>query len=451
VLTPRWYQLEGIEFLDAHPRCLLADDMGTGKSMQAIFACEKLTAKRVLILCPNTMKYTWAGEILKWVPEASIQVVDGFIDDRLEQLKSSATYLVINYESAHIHEYALTKHWDVVVIDEAHRVKNRKAKSTISVRRIVGSSPRVIEMTGTPIINRASELFSLLQILYPKTYTSYWSFVHRFCEVFNNGWGWQVKDILNPNDYRVKELQGILKNVMLRRTKAEVLPDLPEKTVQQVPVNLTGAHRVLYDKMHKEMTVTLNEKTVNVATIIALITRLRQMAIDPTLMLDSEEAPLEGAKVDALHDLLESAGDEKVVIFSQFAKVIHRLEHNLDAWGITYTGFTGETKLLDREAALGNFKDDPRVRVFLVTIAAGGQGISLATASIAVFIDKAWAPAYNVQAQDRLHRIPQAHSVTIYELIARKTVEESIERLLAHKDNLTDLMIEQVKNLVIDG
>jgi SNF2 family DNA or RNA helicase len=450
VLSPRWYQLEGIEFLISHPHCILADEMGTGKSMQAILACEKLHLNKVLIVCPNSMKYTWAGEFLKWAPEATVKVIDGPREVRSQQIETPTSYHIINYEAAYIHEARLTRVWDAIIIDEAHRVKNRKAKSTSAIRRIACDCPRVVEMTGTPIINRAAELFSLLQILFPKKYTSYWNFVHHYCEVFNNGWGWQVRDILNPEDYRVKELQNVLAGIMRRKLKSEVLPDLPEKTIQQVPVVLTETHRALYTQMKEEMAVNLVEKTIHVATIVALITRLRQMAIDPTLILPIENTQLDGAKVDALHDILESAGDEKVVVFSQFARVIHRLQYNLNAWGIDFTGFTGETPLLQREQALGDFRDNPKVRVFLTTIPAGGQGISLATASIAVFMDKAWAPAYNVQAQDRLHRMPQAHSVMIYELIARKTVEESIERLLAHKDNVTDLMVEQVRGLILE-
>jgi len=450
MLEPRQYQYEGIEFLSAHPRCILGDDMGTGKTMQSVLACEKAGTQRVLVVCPHTATYMWRNEILKWVPEARIQVIDGTTAERIVQLRRIVTYYIIGYEAARIHEARLIGHWDAVIIDEAHRVKNRKAKSTVSIRNIVGSAKYVFEMTGTPIINRASELFSLLQILFPKRFTSYWSFVHKYCEVFNNGWGWQVKDIMDPNDYRVKELQGILKSVMLRRTKAEVLPELPAKTIQQISITLTDDHRKLYDKMRHDMIVELQERTIAVPTVIALVTRLRQMAIDPTLMLEGDSTPLEGAKVDALHDILDGAGDQKVVVFSQFAKVIHRLQHNLNTWGISFTGFTGETPALQREIALGDFRQDPKVRVFLVTIGAGGQSISLASASIAVFMDKAWAPAYNNQAQDRLHRMPQEHSVTIYELIARKTVEESIESKLAHKDNLTDLMIEQLKHLVID-
>jgi SNF2 family DNA or RNA helicase len=450
VLTPKPFQLFGTQWLKDHPHSILADDMGLGKSMQAIFACEEVNTRTVLIVCPNTMKYTWESEVHKWFPNAACKVIDGPKEVRVRQIQHShATYYIVNYEAFMLDQDAFAWHVDTLIIDEAHRVKNRKAKSTVAVKRIA-SRPvsRIYELTGTPIINRASELFSLLQILFPKKYTSYWAFVKKYCYVFNNGWGWEVKDILDPNDPRVIELQNVLKDIMLRRTKEDVLPELPPKIIQQIPVVLSAVHRELYDKMHKEMVVQLKDEKVSVTTIIALITRLRQMAIDPTLMLDGDASPLEGAKIEALHELLMSSGDQHVVIFSQFAKVIHRLEHNLDDWGITHTGFTGRDTAYDRKKALDHFEYG-KTKVFMTTIAAGGQGISLATASIAIFMDKAWAPAYNYQAQDRLHRMPRTSQVTVYELVAKYTVEERIEKLLLHKDRVVDLYVNDLKELIV--
>jgi SNF2 family DNA or RNA helicase len=437
------YQHEGASFLLQHARCLLADEMGLGKTVQTIAALKCIELNRVLIICPNSMKLVWQQEMTKWNADATVVVIDGTRSQRLQQLKSSATYTIINFEAVRLHQKELTQYWDVCVIDEAHHIKNRKAQVTKAVQQATKAAGRIIQLTGTPIINHASELFSLLHILFPKVYKSYWRFVDQYCTVYNNGYGWVVEDIMNAEDSRVIALQKLLSSFMLRRTKVQVMQSLPAKTIQQIPVSLTTEHRKLYDKMKTEMMVYLSQqKVVMASTILALITRLKQMAIDPTIMLDDETQPLSGSKVEAVHDLLVAAGDQKVVIFSQFARVIHRLQFNLAEWNIDFIGFTGQTAVKQREEALNLFRDDPQMKVFLTTIAAGGQGITLSTASIAIFIDKAWSPAYNVQAQDRLHRISQTKPVTIYEIIADNTVEQYIEKLLRHKNRVNELFLK---------
>ena len=438
------YQKDGVAFLLAHKRCILADDMGLGKTVQTIALFKQLNASKVLIVCPNSMKFVWQQEMLKWFPAASVQVIDGTKAKRQQQLSVDASYFIINYEALRLHKNELTRSWQICVLDEAHRVKNRKAQVTKAVRAITKNAQRIVQLTGTPIVNHASEFFSLLQILHPKIYTSYWRFVHKYCTVHNNGYGWVVDDILNATDIRVISLQKRLSTLLLRRTKKQVLIDLPEKTIQQIPVVLTAKQYKLYNIMKHDMTVQLEKQhqTVSAVTALSLITRLRQMAIDATIMLPDETVPLDGAKIDVIHDLIAAAANQqKIVIFSQFARVIRRIRHNLDGWHISYTGFTGQASSKDREAAIHEFQHNPQIKVFLTTISAGGQGISLSAASIAIFIDKAWAPAYNVQAQDRLHRLPQKHAVTIYELIAQNTVEQKIEKLLQHKTKITDLFL----------
>lgn len=447
MLTPRPYQEEGIQFFLSHPRCILGDDPGTGKTMQSLLACDELIAHRVLIVCPNTMKFVWRDEIIKWLPGHDYQVVDGEKNLRLEQLRRKVDFLIVSYELARIHEKELAKIWDVVILDEAHRVKNRQAKTTKALLHVTHDATRIFELTGTPVINHASELFSLLQILFPRDFTSYWRFADEFCNVINNGFGWEAQDILDPNHPKVIALQTLLKDVMLRRRKDDVLGDLPPKTIQQVPVTLTPIHQDMYKQMQKQMIIQLSEtETIAPVTVLSLLSRLRQMAIDPTLMLEGVSTPLTGAKVDTLLDLINDTPGQ-VVVFSQYSRVIKRLGITLDIAKITHTGFTGEDSTEIRRQALDSFRTDPSIRVFLVTIGAGGQGVSLATASTAIFVDKAWSPAYNIQAQDRLHRIPQTQPVLIYELVARHTVEAKLERMLTQKASLSRLLIDQPRTL----
>jgi len=435
------FQIEGVDFLVKTKRALLGDDMGLGKTAQAITACKRLNAQKILVICPNSVKYVWQREFEKWEPSYDVRVVVGDKQQRLDQIWGTAQVVVINFEIVREWQVKVTKElkqtdelkallsqtWDVMIIDEAHRVKSRHAQVTKAVTRLARQSTHnLFLLTGTPIMNRPDELWTLLRAISPKQFTSYWRFVQSYCHVYHDGFGWVVGNLL---PYRVAPLREVLSHFAIRRTKNEVLQDLPEKTVQQVWVNLENDQLRVYREMAKTMWTELEGKVVSAAVVIAQITRLKQIAIDPKLML-SEDSPLEGAKVDALGDILEGAGDQKVVVFSQFARALRKLSATLK---IPHAMVTGDVTGKAREDSIQRFQTDSDCRVLLASIPAGGQGITLTAASIAVFLDKAWTPAMNIQAQDRLHRIGQKKPVTIIELLAAGTVEEGIEKLLNSK------------------
>jgi len=434
------YQLEGVKFLLDTERALLADEMGLGKTIQAIAACQARNAKPILIICPNTLKWTWKTEIEKWHPGASWAIVEGDKTSRLACIREKAQYTIVNFEMLAYDRSAkqqvwgedvsllVKTKWDTIIIDEAHRIKNRKAQVTKAVHKL--KSRYMYELTGTPILNRAEELWSLLNILYPSVFTSYWRFVERYCEMTNNGWGWQV-GVLRPEMY--PELKMILDGFSLRRLKSNVLKSLPGKLpVEQIWIRLSGQHRDIYDKMEQDMYAELSTGNVITAPIVlAQITRLKQIAIDPTIMLNIDES-LSGPKVDALFEIIDNT-EEKVVVFSQFARVVDRLGLACNSKGIKYVKITGEVTGSDREVAVQTFQADPAYRVFLCGIKSGGVGITLTAAHIAVFMDKYWSPAINWQAQERLDRIGQTEKVSVIEILASDTIEERIEQMLDSK------------------
>lgn len=444
----RPYQVAGVEFLVSHKRALLGDDMGTGKTLQALTACEAAHAERTLVICPASVKYHWAEEIERWFPERAYQIVEGDRDKRTEKLKSNVNYLIVNYEVARIHYEELAHKWSAVVIDEVHNIKTRpkrrgkeivQGKTTNAIRHIVKESEYFFSMTGSPILNKVDDLFSILYLIDPKRFGSYWRFVQAYCELKYNGFGWEVKGVSHP-----AELHDLLSQYMIRRLKCDVLPDLPEKTVQQVWVDLAPEHRRIYDEMKRQAYAKVTEeKHVSASTVIAQITRLKQICLDPRLMIDAAKdlGDLEGAKVDALVDIIKGT-DQKVVVFSQFAKAIHGIQSILAGRNIPHVVITGHVTGQAREQVRLRFQNDPDCKVILVTTQAGGQGIELYAGSIAVFMDKLWVPKLNEQAQDRLHRSGQKNPVTIIELLARNTVEEYIEKLLAYKQNQSDMVVD---------
>jgi SNF2 family DNA or RNA helicase len=450
------YQKVGVDFLIGVERALLADDMGLGKTLQIIAVLERSGSKKVLIVAPNSMKYVWKREIAKWSPESTVQVVDGDKTTRITQIMGEQKYTIMNYEALRLHasissgrkpvatlEPALDRQWDALVFDEAHRIKNRAATMTLVSRALAVRSKRVYHVTGTPIMNRSSELWSLLNILHPKTYGSFWAFAEKFCKVYHDGYGWIVEDFTDPTHPRVQLLRDTLKPLMIRRTKKEVLKDLPEKQVQQIWVDLDGSQKKIYDQMENAMLTELDTgQKISAAVVIAQITRLKQITIDPHLMIAESEVEISGAKIEALMDLVEGLNGQKFAVFSQFAKAISRLSTKFDKLGIQHVVISGEVTGEDRDTAVERFQTDPDCRAILLTTQAGGQGLTLTAASTAIFLDKCWTPALNIQAQDRLHRIGQKNPVTIYELLTNQSVEEYIEDLLAKKQQIFDQTIE---------
>ena len=431
----RNYQRVGANFLSTTGKCILADDMGTGKTLQTITACEELGAKRVLVVCPNSLKWNWHDEVGKWTDSKAV-VVDGARAKREKAIEEfDGKYLIINYESMRLHEELQKMHWDVLVLDEAHKIKNRKAQQTKAVKKV--KADRVFLLTGTPMLNRPDELWSLLHRLYPDKFRSYWRFVERYCTITDNGWG---KEIGMGTPEQQEELKRLLAPIMLRRTKKEVLTELPDKIHQRFLVELTGKQAKIYKSMERDAIATLsNGETIAAPVVIAQITRLRQIAVSTQLL--SEEVA-ESAKFEALMELIQdNITGHKIVVFSQFRRAIELFSKQLDEAGIKWVAVTGAVKQEDRHQATKDFQEKDDVRVMLATIEAAAHGLTWTAADIAVFLDRHWTPAINAQAEDRLHRMGQKNSVTIVNMVARGTVEEYIEKLLEAKGESFDAIV----------
>lgn len=477
------YQEYGVDFLHNNKRVILADDMGLGKTAQAICAAEKLYCKRILIVCPATLKNIWYNEIKKWVGEESIENVNSpnftireqmiknkakytiinyeMLGERIKRLKDTreiinkdgtfadAPYIITDYNKLTLQEEGVIKiderhlptlkniKWDMIICDEAHRVKNRNTSSFKALEKIVHDTecPNLFLLTGTPILNRVDELWTLLNLIDKDKYSSFWRFDREF-------------------SYYPSELKKELEPILLRRLKKDVLTDLPDKQIINYDVVFDSWQHKKYNQMESEMCMETGDgNIIDAVSFLAQLIRLKQIAVSPDLLNPTTDE-LRGAKIDSLLEIIEDSGDNKIVIFSQFSTVIRRLKKKLISLGYKTAGFTGSDNNKDfRENEINRFQTDDECKIFLTTIKAGGLGITLTAANIAIFTDLEWTPALNAQASDRLHRIGQKDNVTVYNLTARHTIEEYILQVLAEKDALFNsaIPVEEVRQAAIAG
>jgi SNF2 family DNA or RNA helicase len=426
--------------------------MGLGKTAQAIVACGKAKSSRILVLCPNTLKGHWAGEIEKWAPGWHVSVLRGSRQKKSRTIKEfRCGFLVANIEAARrprikkdgktidspycLVDDLLAARWDVLIVDEAHSVKNRKSSQTKGVTRLAAKTERVFLLTGTPIMNRIDELWSPLHILRPYSYPSYWSFVRRHTVVYQSTYGW----VVDGKPTRPEELRREIAPLFLRREKEEVFPDMPPKIYQKVWLDMEGEQlRIYQDIEHRALAEIDDDTTVITAGILAQLTRCKQVAVSPGLVGGKPD----GVKIDALMDILYGT-HQKVLVFSQFAEAIKLVEERLKAEDINHVVLIGETREGDRDGIVKRFQTEPKVRVFLTTTQAGGCGITLTAASLVVFLDKHWTPAVNEQAVDRTRPHMQKRSVQIIELLTRDSVDGMIEGVLGGKVSIIEAIINK--------
>ena len=443
------FQRVGVKFLTQARRVILADDMGLGKTVQAIVACEELQAQRVLVVCLNSLKGNWYNEIQKWVPHQQTTVLRGTRTQRDALLHAfQAGFLVVNYEAVRpsksksqpsLLDTLAGIPWDVLIVDEAHNMKNRKAAQTAGVRMLATQTGTVYLLTGTPILNRVDELWSPLHVLYPKRYASFWGFVEKHTAVYRNRYGWVVDGKPTQPVVLRKEIAPLF----LRREKEEVFPDMPRKIYQDVWLDLEGEQQRIYrDIEHQAMTQIDENTTVITPGILAQLTRCKQVAISPGL-IGGEST---GVKLDALMDIVLGT-EQKVLVFSQYAQAVELAASLMQTAGVKHVTFTGDTPEAERSAVVHQFQTDPTIKVFLATTQAGGVGLTLTAASLVVFLDKHWTPAVNEQAVDRTRPHLQTQPVHTIYLLCRNTVDELVENVLSGKASIIEAVVAKRKEV----
>lgn len=400
------YQLAGVRFCASRPGVLLADEMGLGKTVQAICALNALQAKKALIICTASLKLNWRDELATWLTTgASIGVACG-------KKWPDADIVIINYDILVRYPDKLRYPWPVVVLDEAHNIRNRTTQRAKEVLKI--PARRRLLLTGTPLLNRPKEAWMLLRYIDPPKWNAYRSFVMRYCAPWRDRWGrWHEDGAAN-----LDELAEKLKPYMIRRLKADVLTELPAKTRQTLLFPVTS--RDVRDAITVERELELADPALKGAQL-ADLARARKT-------LGMAKVP---AAVDHILDVLES--ERKVVVFAHHREVIAAL---LSKAGVKAVSITGDTSMKARNEAVHAFQNDPEVRLFVGNLQAAGVGLTLTAASVAIFVEQDWTPGVLLQAEDRIHRIGQDRPVLIQYLVFDGSLDARMVKSLARKERI---------------
>jgi superfamily II DNA or RNA helicase len=436
----RPYQLQGLSWLQflrgTKLSGILADDMGLGKTVQTLahLLVEKESGRMVspaLIIAPTSLMGNWLLEAIRFAPELKVLVLQGDQrKERFEQIAKNDLILTTYPLLARDQEILLKHSFHLLILDEAQNVKNAKTQAH-QVLRQIRAEHRVC-LTGTPMENHLGELWSLFHLLLP----GFLGDEKQFYKLFR-------KPIEKEGSLeRKKILQQRIRPFMLRRTKQEVVLELPPKTEILMPLELTDKQKDLYEAvrlaMMEKVLAQVQEKGLARSRIIVLdaLLKLRQICCDPRLLKSAKKVEAEdSAKLMYLREALPQMIEEKrqILLFSQFSSMLALIEKELEKLGIAYTMITGDTA--DRVTPVQDFQAG-KVPIFLISLKAGGTGLNLTAADTVIHYDPWWNPAVEAQATDRAHRIGQTKSVFVYKLISKGSVEEKILGLQTKKKAL---------------
>jgi superfamily II DNA or RNA helicase len=445
----RPYQQDGFDWLsflyDNRLGGVLADDMGLGKTVQSLAmiarAIEQADERgeerpRFLVVAPTSVVPNWVAESQRFVPHLqAVGVTETVRKSRvaLADTIGDADVVITSYALLRLDTASYAGiGWGGMLLDEAQFAKNRHSTTYQRIRAI--DVPFRLAITGTPLENDLMELWSILSIAAPGLFPSPSGFQDHY-----------AKPIEKEGDaQRLAQLQRRIRPLLLRRTKELVAADLPPKTEQVIEVELGRKQRAVYDRyLNRERQRVLGligEFDRNRFTIFRALTTLRQVALDAAL-IDAAHEGVPSAKLDLFDELLENALEEhhRVLVFSQFTRLLGRVKDRLDAAGIGYAYLDGSTRR--RGEAIDRFRSGD-ADVFLISLKAGGFGLNLAEADYCILLDPWWNPAAEAQAVDRAHRIGQQRQVMVYRLVARDTIEEKVMALKASKRALFDAVMD---------
>lgn len=437
------YQKQGIWFAINAGRCLLADEMGLGKTIQAIGAAELLqktmNIQRVLIVCPTSLKYQWKSEIEKFT-NSTVHVVEGIQTRRMEQYgKTEAFYYILSYNTITADaEYMQILGADLLIVDEAQRLKNFRTKVSIQLKKV--RTPYCIVLTGTPLENKLEDLYSVMQLIDQNKLPPLYRFLDRYQISGENG---QVVGYKN-----LKEIGGILSDCLIRRVKKAVLKELPKRMDKVLVVQMTeeqkAIHRELGDAVARLVAKWKRFHFLNETDRRILLLCLSQMRMvaDSTYILD-QQTRFDTKITELMYILEEALADpkQKVVVFSQWERMTRLVAQELDACDIQYAYLHGGISSYDRAELLTRFKEEPQCQVFLSTDA-GSVGLNLQSASLLINLDIPWNPAVLEQRVGRIHRMGQAENVTIINMVSAESIEQRILGLLEFKTSMAQGVLD---------
>ncbi|MDT7932098.1 DEAD/DEAH box helicase [Clostridium perfringens] len=451
----RPYQKEGFKWIneitDLGFGGVLADDMGLGKTLQIIAFLLSQKKSKSIVVVPTSVIYNWMDEFEKFAPSIKIGLVHGSKSKRDKVLRDFKRGLGIKIEEENLKEKSYEKYdvllttygtlkndekayenlsFDYCIIDEAQNIKNPAAQATLSVKNI--KSRCNIALTGTPIENNLMELWSIFDFVMP----GYLFTKERFRERF----------ILDESN--LSELKSLITPFILRRLKEDVLSELPEKLEKKYLVEMKGKQKQLYSFYVKAIKNQLNENKSSEKSgrdkinLFAYLTKLREICLDPSLVVPDYTGG--SSKLTVVKEIVKDASEsgKKILLFSQFTSVLKKIEDDFKKEDISYLYLDGGTSAKDRLERVKKFNEDSNIKVFLISLKAGGVGLNLTSASVVIHFDPWWNPAVEDQATDRAHRFGQENKVEVIKLVAKDTIEEKIVLMQEDKRELIQSLMD---------
>ena len=438
----RMYQQQGIQWLydlkNMNLNGILADDMGLGKTLQVLVFYEQYVSKEKpsLIVCPSSLMYNWMSEIEKFKIDVDAVCVTGTQDVRKDIIKENHELYITTYDYLRRDvELYMSMEFEYIVLDEAQFIKNPKTKNAQSVKSL--KSKHRLALTGTPIENGLSELWSIFDFLLP----GYLYSLNYFTKNFE-------KPIQMGDDKRQAQLQKLVSPFILRRTKKQVLKDLPDKVEKDLWLNLSPEEKQLYlanlAQVNEQLQQQLELEKVDSILILAMMTRLRQICCEPRMLYENYTG--ESTKFKMCLDLIETLkeNDKKVLLFSSFTSIFDSFIEEFNRRGIKYHMITGAVDKKKRKEEVDAFQSDDS-NVFLISLKTGGTGLNLTKAQAVIHFDPWWNVSAQNQATDRAYRIGQTKNVLVYQLLMKNTIEEKIYEMQKRKKAMSDLFVENSK------
>lgn len=435
------YQKVGINYALLNKNVLIADEMGLGKTPQAIGVINCNDYKSILIVCTSTLKYNWKKELEAWLTNRDYTIS---ILSTKDTKDPEANIYIINYDILHkdsikwIHK----KKFDIIIADEAHNLKNGKTHRSKFFKKIKKNSGKVLLLTGTPSLNRPIELYNLLTIL--NYDISWFDYIYRYCDAQETDFGMDYKGASN-----LDELQyNLRKSVMIRRLKADVLPELPDKIRELVyidPNSKPGLKNIVNSE-----TAVIPSNFRNIHDYDTLVSHLTSLSVDgiqtmATIRKDTGVAKIPDA-IEEINAILESSN--KVVVFAHHRDVIEAIYNHYGSRKAVR--IYGGTPDIERYKSVNAFQTDPDVKIFIGSIRAAGVGITLTAADVAIFVEMDWTPGIMQQAGDRLHRIGQKSTVYLKYLVVDGTIDAHLAKTLLLKESVSERIynVENIDNYI---
>jgi SNF2 family DNA or RNA helicase len=426
----RGYQNADIGFLRFLPHAAIFNEQRTGKTPTTLKLLEAEGHEKIIIICPASLVLNWKKEVETWTSLKAF-AVNG------TKTKRTNTYgtwtlrkgcLILSKDTAKADVDLLSKFSDyALVVDEAHFLRNYKSQQSKAVFQLGKNASKRLALTGTPAVNKGDDLYGILHFLYPSRFSSYWAFVERYFKIFDAPWG--VKEVSGYK--RKEELQEILDLISVQRKRSEVMSWIPPKQYQTIALEMDSKQRKAYDEMLHLFTV--EEADLDAPSVLAQLTRLRQICLAPELLNIASPS----AKEQFILEWLENNPNEQVIIFSNFSSYLFKLREKIKGSKL----IIGATSKIERQYTVDSFQLG-KCKVLLANIQAAGVGLTLDKASTVIFLDRAYTPSENAQAEDRI--VPTTENSNqdcmIIDVVCENSIDEHINDILSKKKSVIEVV-----------